>query len=146
MFEYEIKFFSAFLADYKLPCSFSHDTLAKVRQSAERRKSELAKKQEDKAQSKNTSSRKSSRHSHKTAESILLTKGLQMAPRKTRENVSSSVERSSSVSSSLTSALAPEGRLSVMSQGNSSMKSEGVDVKSSVHSDIVSDEGMGLIY
>lgn len=69
-----------------------------------------------------------------------------MAPRKTRENVSSSVERSSSVSSSLTSALVPEGRLSVMSQVNSSMKSEGVDVKSSVHSDIVSDEGMGLIY
>ncbi|XP_047490403.1 kinesin-like protein KIF7 [Penaeus chinensis] len=119
----------------------SHDTLANVRQSAERRKSELAKNQEDKAQSKNTSSRKSSRHSHKTAESILLTKGLQMAPRKTRENVNSSVERSSSVSSSITLAMMPEGRLSVISQVNSSVKSdEGVGVKSSIHSDIISDE------
>lgn len=128
-----------------LASTFSHDTLTKVRQSAERRKSELAKKQEDKAQSKNTSSRKSSRHSHKTAESILLTKGLQMAPRKTRENVNSSAERSSSVSSSITSALVPEGRLSVISQVNLSVKSD-EGVKSSIHSDIISDEGRGQIY
>ncbi|XP_068249872.1 kinesin-like protein KIF27 [Palaemon carinicauda] len=81
----------------------SYDTFSKVRQSAERRKLELV--SECKSESKNES-RKSSRHSRKGSDSATSRRGLQVAPRKTRDSVNcNSLRRNASLVSQLSSVI-----------------------------------------
>ena len=93
----------------------SNDTYSKIRQSAERRKTEVL--VECKNECNSVSRKSSDRHSRKVSDSIVSRRGLQMAPRKTRDSVSSnSLGRNTSLAS----------RLSPVIQGENLKKQEDV--------------------
>ncbi|XP_071521390.1 kinesin-like protein kif7 [Panulirus ornatus] len=100
----------------------SHDTSSPARESFERSRSQSARR-ENETESKNIC-QKSSRFSRKTSNTSLLCKGLQVAPRKTRDSVSSSHGRNVSATTFIASPLPEACSSTIITAENSSVHCE----------------------